>query len=159
MTAKREKGPVNRQQKSIVLALQCGGAHGAFAWGVLDRLLEDGRLAVEGVSTTSAGAMNAVVNEVSFNSSLTRELRPISFVSRLIKDGKIARDEMKQMLIHSIGSDETMTVLGVSNRLNADRDFLCFLHDKGRAEADAWLTVNYDAIGQRSSVDIHREFL
>lgn len=44
----------------INLALQGGGAHGAFTWGVLDRLLEDQRLRVEGISGTSAGAMNAV---------------------------------------------------------------------------------------------------
>ncbi|MBA4265469.1 MAG: esterase [Comamonadaceae bacterium] len=43
------------------LALQGGGAHGAFTWGVLDALLEDGRSGFEGVSGTSAGAMNAVV--------------------------------------------------------------------------------------------------
>src|SRR5574337_2196312 len=49
------------QVKPINLALQGGGAHGAFAWGVLDRLLEDGRLSFEGVSATSAGAMNAAV--------------------------------------------------------------------------------------------------
>jgi NTE family protein len=45
----------------INLALQGGGAHGAFTWGVLDRLLKDGRLAPEGISGTSAGALNAVV--------------------------------------------------------------------------------------------------
>jgi NTE family protein len=43
------------------LALQGGGAHGAFTWGVLDALLEDGRIAFDGISGTSAGAMNAVV--------------------------------------------------------------------------------------------------
>ncbi|HLL28205.1 MAG TPA: patatin-like phospholipase family protein [Xanthobacteraceae bacterium] len=43
------------------LALQGGGAHGAFTWGVLDRLLEDERIAFEAISGTSAGAMNAVV--------------------------------------------------------------------------------------------------
>jgi NTE family protein len=43
------------------LALQGGGAHGAFTWGVLDALLEDGRIAFDGVSGTSAGAMNAVM--------------------------------------------------------------------------------------------------
>ncbi|MDQ3059581.1 MAG: patatin-like phospholipase family protein [Pseudomonadota bacterium] len=43
------------------LALQGGGAHGAFTWGVLDGLLEDGRMEFEGVSGTSAGAMNAVI--------------------------------------------------------------------------------------------------
>ena len=41
--------------------MQGGGAHGAFTWGVLDQLLEDGRIDFEGVSGTSAGAMNAVV--------------------------------------------------------------------------------------------------
>ncbi|MEZ5645456.1 MAG: patatin-like phospholipase family protein [Burkholderiaceae bacterium] len=46
---------------TVNLALQGGGAHGAFTWGVLDALLEDGRLAFDGVSGTSAGAMNAVV--------------------------------------------------------------------------------------------------
>ncbi|QHE83552.1 patatin-like phospholipase family protein [Hydrogenophaga sp. BPS33] len=46
---------------TVNLALQGGGAHGAFTWGVLDALLEDGRLHFEGVSGTSAGAMNAVL--------------------------------------------------------------------------------------------------
>jgi NTE family protein len=45
----------------VDLALQGGGAHGAFAWGVLDRLLEEPWLAFDGVSGTSAGAMNAAV--------------------------------------------------------------------------------------------------
>lgn len=48
-------------KKHITLALQGGGAHGAFTWGVLDRLLEDERLVVEGISGTSAGAMNGAV--------------------------------------------------------------------------------------------------
>jgi NTE family protein len=43
------------------LALQGGGAHGAFTWGVLDRLLEEPWLGIEGISGTSAGAMNAAV--------------------------------------------------------------------------------------------------
>ena len=44
----------------VNLALQGGGSHGAFTWGVLDRLLEDGRITFDGISGTSAGAMNAV---------------------------------------------------------------------------------------------------
>ena len=49
---------MNRQlKKSIKLALQGGGSHGAFAWGVLDHLLEDERLHIAAVSGTSAGAM------------------------------------------------------------------------------------------------------
>jgi NTE family protein len=46
---------------SINLALQGAGAHGAFTWGVLDRLLEDERIAFEGNSLASAGAINAAV--------------------------------------------------------------------------------------------------
>jgi NTE family protein len=347
---RRSEGPGDGSPKQIALALQGGGAHGAFAWGVLDRLLEDGRLAVEGVSATSAGAMNAAVlayglmqggpdgaraalhdfwrdisrsaeisspfrkmpwekylnsghmldrsplyfltdmllrmlspyefnpmnfnplrdvlarhvnfdalrkhcpirlylcatnvetgkvrifsseeicidavlasaclpflfqaveidgqsywdggyvgnpaifpliyncgtrdvvivhinpivrkgvpktaaeilnriNEVSFNSSLMRELRAIGFVTSLIQQGKIAQGEMKEMMIHSIRSDETMTALGVSSKLNADWDFLCFLRDKGRAQAETWLMESYEDVGRRSSVDLQAEFL
>ena len=53
IAARGERRPVN-------VALQGGGSHGAFTWGVLDKLLEDGRLAIDAVSATSAGAMNAV---------------------------------------------------------------------------------------------------
>jgi NTE family protein len=49
-----------RRAPSISLALQGGGAHGAFTWGVLDALLEDGRFALDAASATSAGAINAV---------------------------------------------------------------------------------------------------
>lgn len=52
---------INPDAKAINLALQGGGAHGAFAWGIIDRLLEDGRMHFEGISGTSAGSMNAVV--------------------------------------------------------------------------------------------------
>jgi len=47
--------------KTINLALQGGGSYGAFTWGVLDKLLEDGRIGIESVCATSAGAMNACV--------------------------------------------------------------------------------------------------
>jgi NTE family protein len=47
--------------KKISLAMQGGGAHGAFTWGVLDHFLEDGRLEITGISGASAGAMNAVM--------------------------------------------------------------------------------------------------
>ncbi|HQR19603.1 MAG TPA: patatin-like phospholipase family protein [Burkholderiaceae bacterium] len=53
--ARRPAGPI------VNLALQGGGSHGAFTWGVLDSLLEDGRLRFEGITGASAGAMNAVV--------------------------------------------------------------------------------------------------
>jgi len=64
---KTRSRPISRRSRSAIaevkhinLALQGGGAHGAFTWGVLDRLLEEPRIEVEGVSATSSGAMNAV---------------------------------------------------------------------------------------------------
>ncbi|MDZ5646884.1 patatin-like phospholipase family protein [Nitrospirillum sp. BR 11828] len=57
----RAKKKTGQPRKRVNLGLQGGGSHGAFTWGVLDRLLEDGRLEVEAISGTSAGAMNAVV--------------------------------------------------------------------------------------------------
>jgi len=56
-----DAAPADRDQVLVDLALQGGGAHGAFTWGVLDRLLEQPQLRIEGISGTSAGAMNAAV--------------------------------------------------------------------------------------------------
>ena len=50
---------VNRDRILVDFALQGGGSHGAFTWGVLDRLLEEPWLKIDGISGTSAGAMNA----------------------------------------------------------------------------------------------------
>src|ERR1700761_4235340 len=58
----RRPGRVRKgRRKPINLGLQGGGAHGAFTWGVLDQLLDDGRLAIEGISGSSAGAVNAIM--------------------------------------------------------------------------------------------------
>lgn len=51
--------PATPKRRPVCLALQGGGSHGAFQWGVLDRLLEDDRLDVRAVTAASAGAMNA----------------------------------------------------------------------------------------------------
>lgn len=53
--------PIKRSPLFVDLALQGGGSHGAFTWGVLDRLLEEPWLKIDGISGTSAGAMNAAV--------------------------------------------------------------------------------------------------
>src|SRR5262249_45137382 len=55
-TTRRRSDPV-----LVDLALQGGGSHGAFTWGVLDRLMDEPWLRIDGISGTSAGAMNAVV--------------------------------------------------------------------------------------------------
>jgi NTE family protein len=56
---KTSKRPPKR--KKINLAMQGGGAHGAFTWGVIDHLLDDDRIEIEGISGASSGAMNAIM--------------------------------------------------------------------------------------------------
>ena len=68
-------------KKHINLALQGGGAHGAFTWGVLDALIEDGRLAFDAISGTSAGAMNAVVLADGLTAAALRLRVPSSKIS------------------------------------------------------------------------------
>lgn len=111
-----------------------------------------------GCPQTAAEILNRL-NEVSFNSSLLREMRAIAFATNLIARGKVAEGEMKCMHIHSIRADDTMAQYGVSSKLNADWDFLQQLRDAGRREAERWVAVNFDHIGERSSVDIRAEFL
>jgi NTE family protein len=111
-----------------------------------------------GVPTTTAEILNRI-NEISFNSSLMREMRAIAFVTDLIQQGKIERGEMKEMLIHSIRADEAMCALSVASKYNADWAFLTQLFESGRREADAWLVRHYRDVGQCSSIDIRQEFL
>jgi NTE family protein len=61
MPVEATRAAVTRDPILVDLALQGGGSHGAFTWGVLDRLLEEPWLRIDGISGTSAGAMNAAV--------------------------------------------------------------------------------------------------
>ncbi len=62
--------------KHISLALQGGGSHGAFTWGVMHRLISDPRLYIDGISGTSAGAMNGVVFAASPTAGASTTIRP-----------------------------------------------------------------------------------
>ena len=61
MPVEPAKAAISRDPILVNLALPGGGSHGAFTWGVLDRLLEEPWLGIDGISGTSAGAMNAAV--------------------------------------------------------------------------------------------------
>ncbi|MBI5277454.1 MAG: patatin-like phospholipase family protein [Burkholderiales bacterium] len=112
----------------------------------------------EGCPQTAAAIMNRI-NEVSFNSSLMREMRAIAFVTALIEKGKLQPDEFKLMLVHSIRADAEMVQHGVASKLNPDWEFLVHLRDKGREYARDWLAEHFDQLGRESSVDIRAEFL
>ncbi len=107
---------------------------------------------------TSAFEIMNRVNEISFNSSLMREMRAISFVTKLIDDNP-AMKSLKRVLVHAIAADEIMSELGAASKLNGDWEFLTYLRDQGRAHADAWLAANFDRLGRESTVDIRKEYL
>jgi NTE family protein len=99
------------------------------------------------------------INEISFNSSLMREMRAIGFVTRMIDEGTIPEGRMRRMYVHSIEAEEFMRKLGVSSKLNADWEFLTHLRDVGRSSAEAWLEKNFEALNERSTVDIDAKYL
>jgi len=103
---------------------------------------------------TSASEIINRINEISFNSSLMREMRAIAFVTRLIDEDAASSKRLKRILIHSISADDVMAGLSVSSKLNADWAFLTSLFEAGREHAANWLERNYDALGKRSTVDI-----
>ncbi len=94
------------------------------------------------------------INEISFNSSLMREMRAISFVTGLIESGHL--DEGKHVFIHGISDDKLMTGLGVASKLNADWDFLTHLRDAGRVRGEQWLGECFAKVGSEATVDIHK---
>jgi NTE family protein len=111
-----------------------------------------------GVPTTAPEIMNRI-NEISFNSSLMREMRAIAFVTKLIDQKKVKSGDMKQMLIHSIRDDEAMTAHSVASKFSSDWAFLSGLHDSGTTTARRWLKAHFDDLGKRSTVDLDAEFL
>lgn len=111
---------------------------------------------------TTAHEIQNRLNEITFNSSLIRELRAIAFVTKLIDEGWLKdeyKDKLKRVLIHSIRSDGVMCDLSVASKLDTNWEFLCELRDRGRAAAAAWLEQAYEHIGERSTVDLRAEFL
>ena len=99
------------------------------------------------------------INEISFNSSLMREMRTIEFVTRLIDEGALDSKKYSRMHIHSIRDDAEMKQLGVATKLNPDWDFLCRLRDVGRRRTAEWLETNLDSVGEKSSIDLADVFL
>jgi len=115
-------------------------------------------LGCDTVPVTATEIMNRL-NEISFNSSLMREMRAIAFVTDLIDEGKLASNQYKRVNVHWIEAEKQMRGLGVSSKLNARMDFLLHLKEIGREVADRWIASHFDAIGRRSTIDIKQMFL
>lgn len=103
------------------------------------------------------GILNRI-NEISFNSSLLRELRAIDFVQRLIAEEKVSSETMKKVRVHMIADDALMTELSVASKLVPTPKTLKSLFDAGRRAADRFLESDAKNIGRESSVDLPTMF-
>ncbi|MEM6466899.1 MAG: patatin-like phospholipase family protein [Pseudomonadota bacterium] len=98
------------------------------------------------------------INEISFNSSLLRELRAIDFVKRLLEEGKISNNSMKDLFIHSVRDDDLMRQLGVATKLTPDRHLLRQLRDAGREAMDGFLKAHKSDLGSQGTLDLRGMF-
>lgn len=95
---------------------------------------------------------------ISFNSSLMREVRAIEFVNNIVDKGFDDNGNLKKINIHLIEAGELMNKLNMSSKVNATWEFISFLKERGREEADKWLNENYDKIGVETSCDVQKHF-
>ncbi|WP_426409745.1 patatin-like phospholipase family protein [Bradyrhizobium ganzhouense] len=108
---------------------------------------------------TSAADVLHRITEISFNSSLMREMRAIAFATRLIDSGELDATKHRRMFMHWIGNDRLMSELGTATQFHPEWGLLCQLRDAGRETAGGWLDQNFEHLGSRSTVDLAEMFL
>ncbi|NBB98778.1 MAG: patatin-like phospholipase family protein [Alphaproteobacteria bacterium] len=109
------------------------------------------------VPTTPQDIQNRV-NEISFNSSLLRELRAIRFVRRMIGENRVERGAMKDVLLHMIADDALMNSLSVTTKLTPTPYLLHTLKEAGRTACDTFLTRHKADLNERASLDLDAMF-
>ncbi|MEL6168525.1 MAG: patatin-like phospholipase family protein [Pseudomonadota bacterium] len=98
------------------------------------------------------------INEISFNSSLLRELRAIRFVHRLIAEGRIPEGAMADIRVHMVSDDDLMTQLSVATKTVPSPYVLAELKKAGRRACADFLEASKRHIGKTSSIDLEEMF-
>ncbi|WP_218313711.1 patatin-like phospholipase family protein [Halomonas sp. 18071143] len=107
--------------------------------------------------TTASAIMNRL-NEITFNAALIKEVRMIALLKHALEEQGI-ENCYQQALFHRISGDKALEGLSVSSKMNAEWPFLCHLFDQGRAAAELWLNEHFEALGERSTLDIDAVYL
>src|SRR6516162_1222983 len=97
---------------------------------------------------------NEPLNEITFNTSLLKELRSLAFLWEIIHYENLERERFRDVHVDAIHDEKTMLGLGVSSKLNAEWAFLTHLRDCGRKAAQDWLAQHYDDLGVRNTLDL-----
>ncbi len=93
------------------------------------------------------------INEITFNSTLLKELEHLEFVNAALARGGLKGTGYRPIHLHRIGGEGAFAALSASSKLNAEWPFLTHLRDLGRAATAAWIDQNFDALGKRSTID------
>ena len=107
---------------------------------------------------TSPQAIANRINEISFNSSLLRELRAIHFVKRLLRDGSVKPGTMKNVLVHMISDDALMNTLSVATKTIPTPYILQELKTAGQKAAKTFLKAHKSDLNTRSTLDLDAMF-
>jgi NTE family protein len=107
---------------------------------------------------TSAREILNRLNEITFNSSLIKELRSIHLLEQLIEGEGLELKHYRAMRLHLIHAEQQVEQLSASSKMNAEWSFLTRLRDQGHALASQWLDEHFDDIGQRSTFDLDELF-
>ncbi|WP_417724973.1 patatin-like phospholipase family protein [Salipiger sp.] len=111
----------------------------------------------EHVPVTSPEIQNRI-NEISFNSSLLRDLRAIEFVQRLIATGAVPEGAMRNLRVHMIADDGLMNDLSVATKTVPVATVITQLKDAGRRAAGGFLAQHKGDLGKRQTADLRAMF-
>jgi NTE family protein len=99
------------------------------------------------------------INELTFNASLLTQMRSIEFINRLVEEGAVPLGRCKHVLLHRIDGGPDMAHYPASTRNSTDAAMIAKLFELGQAQAAGWLAHHFEALGQRGTVDIRRDYL
>jgi NTE family protein len=133
-------------------------------WPLFERCASDDVILVQinpikrvGAPHTARDIVNRI-NEITFNSSLLRDLRAVDFVTRLIEAGKLEGTGYRRVLVHAIADEATLSGLGASSKFNVEPDFIDMLFEHGRTAAETWIKKEFRHVGVRSTVNVRKMF-
>lgn len=106
---------------------------------------------------TSREILNRI-NEITFNSSLIKELRSIQLLHQLIEAEDLKLETYRAMRLHLIHVEREIEDLSASSKMNSEWSFLCLLFERGRVWAGDWLDKHFDAVGNHSTFDLRELF-
>jgi NTE family protein len=98
------------------------------------------------------------INEITFNSSLIKELRSIALLHQLIEAENLESERYRDIFVHLIHAHEELKNLDASSKMNAEWAYLLYLKERGRTWADRFLSRHFDDLGVRSTFDLRSLF-